>query len=72
MAFGRRPPGESGVAIAGVSVLAGLGGSALPTLMGRLVDLTGSFGPGFALLAGLSFLAVLLLAILPPAPGAAP
>jgi len=72
MAFGRRPPGEAGVAIAGVSFLAGLGGSALPTVMGWLVDLTGSFGPGFALLAGLSFLAILTLAILPPARCAGP
>lgn len=67
MALGRRPAAEAGVAIAGVSFLAGLGGSALPTVMGWLVDVTGSFGPGFALLAGLSFLAILFLALLPPA-----
>ncbi len=67
MAFGRRAPAEAGVAIAGVSFLAGLGGSTLPAVMGWLVDLTGSFGPGFGLLAGLTFLAILLLVLLPPA-----
>ncbi len=66
MAFGRRPPAEAGVAIAGVSFLAGLGGSALPAVMGWLVDRTGSFGPGFAMLAALSALAILFLAALPP------
>lgn len=66
MALGRRPPGEAGVAVSSVSFLAGLGSSTLPTLMGWLVDRTGSFGPGFGLLAAVSFLAVLVLALLPP------
>ncbi len=71
MALGRRPPGEAGVAVSAVSFLAGLGGSTLPAVMGWLVDRTGSFGPGFALLATLSFLAILCLAVLPPTPHAA-
>ena len=66
MALGRRPPGEAGVAVSAVSFLAGLAGSTLPAVMGMLVDRTGSFGPGFALLATLSFLAILLLGTLPP------
>lgn len=67
MALGRRPPGEAGVAVSAVSFLAGLGGSTLPAVMGWLVDRTGSFGPGFALLAALTCLAILLLAAFPPA-----
>jgi len=66
MAFGRRPPNEAGVAIAGVSLVAGVGAAILPALMGWMVDATGSFGPGFALLAGLSGLTTILLGILPP------
>ncbi len=70
LALGRRPPGEAGVAVSAVSFLAGLGGSALPTLMGWLVDRTGTFAPGFALLATLTFLAIVLLALVPPVPHA--
>jgi NNP family nitrate/nitrite transporter-like MFS transporter len=71
LALGRRPPGEAGVAVSAVSFLAGLGGSTLPTLMGWLVDRTGTFAAGFALLAALSFLAILCLALAPPTPHAA-
>jgi NNP family nitrate/nitrite transporter-like MFS transporter len=71
MALGRRPPGEAGVAVSAVSFMAGLAGSALPTLMGWLVDRTGTFAAGFALLAALSFLAILCLALVPPTPHAA-
>lgn len=66
MALGRRPPAEAGVAVSAVSFLAGLGGSLLPAMMGWLVDHTGSFGPGFGMLSGLSYLAILFLALLPP------
>ncbi len=59
------------MAVSAVSFLTGLGGSTLPTLMGWLVDRTGTFAPGFALLATLSFLAILCLAIFPPTPHAA-
>jgi len=67
----RRPPGEAGVAVSAVSFMAGLGGSTLPTLMGWLVDRTGTFAAGFALLAALSLLAILCLAVFPPTPHAA-
>ena len=66
MALGRRPPGEAGVAVSAVSFLAGLGGSALAAVLGWLVDRTGSFGPGFGLLATITCLAIVLLAAFPP------
>ena len=58
------------MSVSAVSFLAGLGGSTLPTLMGWLVDRTGTFAPGFALLATLTFLAIVLLAFVPPVPHA--
>ena len=68
MALGTKPPAEASLSVSASSFLAGMGGSTLPAIMGWLVDLTHSFGPGFALLAALSLLAIICLVLFPPRP----
>jgi len=65
LALGRRPPAEAGVSVAWMLFLGSLGGAGLPTAVGWLVDGTGSFAPGFALLAGITFATVTLLPFYP-------
>lgn len=55
---------EIGVATGVVGAIGGLGGFLLPTLLGGLKQTAGSFGPGFALLAGLSLCAGVVLHVL--------
>ena len=73
LALGGRPPAEAGAAVAWMLLLSNLCGAGLPAVVGWLVDATGSFGPGFALLAGLTGVAVAALPLHPqPAPDGAP
>lgn len=65
LALGRRPPAEAGVAVACMLFLASLAGAGLPTAVGGLVDGTGSFAPGFALLAGITLATVAVLPFYP-------
>lgn len=55
---------QIGVATGVVGAIGGLGGFLLPILLGNLKQVSGSFGPGFAVLALAAFSAVALLRVL--------
>ncbi len=55
---------EIGVATGVVGALGGLGGFFLPNLLGNVKAISGSFGPGFIVLAGIALGALLLLGVL--------
>lgn len=57
----RRFGAEIGVATGVVGAIGGLGGFMLPILLGNMKQLTGSFGPGFVVLAVTAFAALALL-----------
>jgi NNP family nitrate/nitrite transporter-like MFS transporter len=57
----QRFPREIGVATGLIGALGGLGGFFLPNLLGNVREFSGSFGPGFLVLAGVAFAAFLLL-----------
>lgn len=57
----RRFAAEIGVATGVVGAIGGLGGFMLPILLGNVKQATGSFGPGFVVLAVTSFAALALL-----------
>jgi len=59
-----RFPTEIGVATGVVGALGGLGGFALPILLGNAREATGSFGPGLLVLAGLAIGVVSILRVL--------
>jgi NNP family nitrate/nitrite transporter-like MFS transporter len=52
-----------GLATGVVGAVGGLGGFLLPTLLGTVREASGSFGPGFMVLAGMAASAVLLLGL---------
>ena len=52
-----------GLATGVVGAIGGLGGFLLPTLLGSVRETSGSFGPGFMVLAGMAASAVLLLGL---------
>jgi MFS transporter, NNP family, nitrate/nitrite transporter len=57
----RRFSAEIGVATGVVGAIGGLGGFLLPILLGNMKQVTGSFGPGFMVLAVMAFLALIVL-----------
>jgi NNP family nitrate/nitrite transporter-like MFS transporter len=57
----RRFSAEIGVATGVVGAIGGLGGFLLPILLGNMKQATGSFGPGFMVLAVVAFLALVVL-----------
>lgn len=56
-----RFPREVGIVTGLVGAVGGIGGFALPTLMGGLKQMTGAFAPGFVFLAACAFVAALAL-----------
>jgi NNP family nitrate/nitrite transporter-like MFS transporter len=60
----QRFPGQIGRATGIIGALGGLGGFALPMLLGTLKARWGSFGAGFAVLAGVALLAAVALRVL--------
>jgi len=73
MALGSRPPQGGGKDVAAMLFVCNVPAAALPAIVGWMVDRTGSFAPGFALLAGLTGAGVAALPRAPrPAPAVAP